>query len=519
MKKISSIVLVSLLLSAISIMTQEPEVTHIKNVENDTLFADSLISDNSDYRDIDPLFPDTILPGDSIFVTERFKPSTTNTISGTLEVHSSDTNSSVIDVDLLSTELESIPTKPFNLITPLDSAYVETSRPTFIWEAFFSSVSKLKEYEVYINDTLRHVGTDTTWTADYDLDEGFNGWFIIAYDSVGNKRQSNEVQVVVIDTTHPPSVTLISPVDGVYLADTSVKFKWSEITQVKNFSEENIVLSGDSSIVFSAPVRYLFELDTLINFVSPVVDTFDTASAILNLAEDFYYWRVRTFDLAGNIGSYLNLGSFIVDVTPPFIESTTVWNDTSYTGPFPVYTKVTDGSAVDIVEIYFKRLEDPTWFSTDMIIGVDNWYYNEIPQVFSQNDTIKYYICARDIAENSNESIEPPGVPSNYFWFIANSTPGIFEQDTIPESFSFSFRISQTREKVVFHLALPNDAIITLRIHDITGRLIDKPVEGMKSAGFYAIPWFPQIGAGIYFYTLESRWQKRIGKLVLIGGS
>ena len=44
-------------------------------------------------------------------------------------------------------------------------------------------------------------------------------------------------------------------------------------------------------------------------------------------------------------------------------------------------------------------------------------------------------------------------------------------------------------------------------------------MEGMKSAGFYAIPWFPQIGAGIYFYTLESLWQKRIGKLVLIGGS
>ena len=129
---------------------------------------------------------------------------------------------------------------------------------------------------------------------------------------------------------------------------------------------------------------------------------------------------------------------------------------------------------------------------------------------------MRYYIEAVDASEPGNVATDPEGAPTEYYWFIANHDPGVMEHEDIPPSFSFGLRSNPAKGKAVFNLALPHDAIITLRIYDVTGRLIDKPISGRNSAGYYNIPWSPEVSTGVYFYKFESPWQNKVGKIVLV---
>ena len=261
----------------------------------------------------------------------------------------------------------------------------------------------------------------------------------------------------------------------------------------------------------SAPVRYSLDLDTLDSFVSPVLaDTFDTTTTILILAEDFYYWRVQAFDLAGNESPYSEADSFGLDVTPPLIDSTTIWSDTSYAGPFPVYAKVTDISPVDTVMLYYRREEDPAWFFTGMTVGTNNWYIGEIPYVYQYNDTVKYYIYAKDMGQF--ESTDPPGAPASYYWFIANMV-GIEEPSTKPAKFTFKVN-SPVKEKAIFRFSIPERSKVFLKIYDVTGCLISMPISGNYGSGIYQVTFKPARG-GIYFYKLESSYKNTTGKLIV----
>jgi hypothetical protein len=291
---------------------------------------------------------------------------------------------------------------PFNLILPKDSAHIDTKRPTLVWESSLDMLDGIYNYEVYINDTLRHTCLDTSWTVDYDLCEGYNNWYIIAYDSFGNSILSDEARTVLVDIPHS------------------------------------------------------------------------------------------------------------------VIESTTVWNDTKQNGPFTVYTKITDINGVERVLLYFKHNGDNDWSSYEMTNLKEGWYQADITKSYMKCDTVKYYIKAIDKEQIKNASKEPIGAPSSYFWFIANTASGVSSHDNIPESFSFSMRNNLLRDKVTFKIALPENASVNLQINDITGKLVEKPLSGLKSAGYYEITWIPNI-SGIYFYSLESPWQKRVGKVVLTG--
>ncbi|KPJ73734.1 hypothetical protein AMJ52_03305, partial [candidate division TA06 bacterium DG_78] len=94
---------------------------------------------------------------------------------------------------------------------------------------------------------------------------------------------------------------------------------------------------------------------------------------------------------------------------------------------------------------------------------------------------------------------------------------GIVEENIVtPTFFSFGLRSNPTKGQAIFHLALSDDATISISIYDVSGRLIDRLITGRKSAGHYDIPWTSRSTAGVYFYKLESPWKNEVGKLVLI---
>jgi len=500
------------------------------------------------------------------------------------------------------TTSETTPPLPFSLLSPPDSTLFNISRPTFIWESTIDAGSGLRDYRVYIEGILRHTGTDTTWTSDYDLTEGYNDWYIVAYDSANNGRNSNQTWTVVIDVTPPTTVNLITPADNVYLNNSSVNFVWHKasdnVSGVDHYVIQYALDSGftqglfetttagttyaavlpdttyywhvkavdvatnegafsttwqfevdtqspnapsltspvggiwltntsvdfqwtavtfehifgsDKGAVPLSPVRYIIQVDTNAAFTSPlVIDTLTGTSTTKVLSEAFYYWHVMAYDLAGNQGPYASAETFGVDATPPIIDSTVVWTDTGYPGPFEITTKVTDNlSGLDSVALYYRRDEDPSWVMSVMHSSAD-WFTDTIPTVANSNDTVRYYIRALDVATNA--STDPAGAPANFYSFIANML-GVEETFEIPNRFDFKVS-TLVKGKATFKLSIPDKSSITLRIYDITGRIVCEPTSGIHSSGRYELSFKP-LRKGIYFYKLQSRYKNTTGKLVI----
>jgi hypothetical protein len=82
-----------------------------------------------------------------------------------------------------------------------------------------------------------------------------------------------------------------------------------------------------------------------------------------------------------------------------------------------------------------------------------------------------------------------------------------------PKEFSFSVN-SPTRGKALFEIYLPEKATISLHIYDVLGRLVSNPLSGEYPEGAYKEKFSPGI-KGIYFYRLESSYNKVKGKIII----
>ncbi len=375
----------------------------VYNVGVGPLSVDSLRTNNAAYTVVGFAAPDTVQPGDSTLVQVRFKPGVFGPILGTLTIYSDDIGSPQFPVSLSGSGGDGTPPVAFDLISPPDSAISADPRPTFIWQASSDALSGLRDYELYIDASVAQTTVDTTWLADFDMTEGWHDWYVVAYDSADNSRQSNET-----------------------------------------------------------------------------------------------WW----------------LG---IDLSPPVIESTTVWNDTSFTGPFEILTKVTDAVAgVDSVKLHYRRDEDPSWVPSMMAAAVaPDWFIDSIPQVFVSNDTVRYYVEAFDAVDPAHVETDPVGAPASYYMFIANAV-GIQELRLMPGHFSFGLKRNPARGQMTFLLSVPTSGDLCLRVYDISGRLVDQPIAGMTAPGQYEIHGRKDLSSGIYFYRFESPWATKNGKLVLV---
>lgn len=518
--------------------------------------------------------------------------------------------------------IDSSPPNTFNLISPSDSQAISVTKTTFIWEASNDSVSGLKHYEVYINDTLKHTSVDTNWTA-YSLKEGWHNWYVLACDSAGNFQRSNETWRFLIDRTSPSTATLILPPDNTYLNDSTVNFGWHKATDnlsgiyhyvlqyaldsgfsqglaetslvdttfiialtdtiyywriktVDNATNESdwsavwnftidtqtpavpaLISPSDSATISdntptfiwsrvtkealhnykagecmvtyslkgkdkSSEVRY--DLRVICSTNSTVYDSIADTTYTLDgsTPDSTYFWQIKAFDMAGNISEYSDSCVFFVDTKAPEICSTTVWVDTSFHGPFPVYSIITDDRRISKAKLWYKTNIDTNWtFVTMDTTGVANEYLAEIPAQPS-TDTVLYYIYSEDIAVPPNEAKDPSNAPDSCYSFIARYI-GTEEAHKIPKTFFVAQNcpnpfIGSTQ----IEYGLPKDANVKIIIYNLSGQKIAILVNENKKAGYYTVSWNgtdragKKAASGIYFYRFEADDYTATKKIYLI---
>ena len=421
--------------------------------------------------------------------------------------------------------IDMTPPPAVNLIGPTDNSYLSNSTVDFIWHRANDNLSGTEYYVLqyaldngFTQGLVETTVVDTTFST--VLADTIYYWRVKAVDLAGSEGTFSSTWQFELDTDIPAAPVLNAPLGGMFMSDTLVAYEWSTVTCEELGASLAAIRTGKPVLgheILRSSVRYVLQVDTTIDFIDPViVDTLDTTGITIDHAEHRYYWRVKAYDLAGNQGSYSEPDSFGVDITGPVIESTSVWNDTSAIGPFEIRTMVTDNLAgVDSVVLHYKRDEDPSWlFSTMFLSGSPNWYLDSIPAVTNPYDTVRYYIEAVDAAQPGNTGTDPGSAPTTYYSFIANCT-GIEELNVVPLTFVAELMGNPIRNEASFVITMPHSAAITLRIYDCAGRLVDIPTDRIMAGGTHEIRWRTEAGAGIYFFMLESPWQRKVGKLVI----
>ncbi|KQC14476.1 MAG: hypothetical protein APR63_05615 [Desulfuromonas sp. SDB] len=409
-----------------------------------------------------------------------------------------------VDVYLIYFDMQ--PPQWFDLIYPDNNSGIPVTDPTLIWQ---STTDNISHYDIYIDGIKRTSTTDTTWNIDYNLNIGMHRWFVTVIDSF-NLSTTTDTFTFEVDTTSPLIPVLLQPVNGIISADTSVGFQWTEVTRILDISTSQFT----SPFPERSEISYVLEIDTTSSFAAVYTDTLPDEFDTLILSENFYYWHVKAFDIAGNESPYSEIDSFGVDITAPVIESTTVWTDTTFNGPFNIDVKIYDNLKLNQGYLFYKRNEDPTYIDVILSSSGGNWFSGEIPQVYLNPDTVKYYLYAYDLASPVNESFDPPGAPANYYSFTVSSVGVTEDISTLPKTYAVNF-ISPSPRKIIFNLAIPELSNVTVNIYDLSGRLVSVPVNSQLSPAYYQIPFHPE-NQGVYFYSVESEQFNQRGKFIIV---
>jgi len=312
-------------------------------------------------------------------------------------------------------------------------------------------------------------------------------WKVKAYDRYGAITWSNETWQFELDTIAPTTPIIISPID-VYLNTDTVNFIWSQSVSkaiTSKATTTKLLLYDITSPykatkfpknIASAPVHYVFELDTTVNFSSPIIiDTVDdTSYTAYGLIDANYYWRISAYDDAGNQSNW-SYATFGIDRTPPEIVNFTHYNDTSGVDSLPVYATVYDALAGLDSLLLLYNVDDTGWLYQTMTPIDTNTFVGWLTGVAGHH--VHYFLRAVDKAIPPNVNIT-----DTVSFLIVPVEEGLHPQPDIEISHHISY--------VKFIL---RGRDITLSIYDVTGRLLlqrRSPCEVI----------FKPASSGVYFW-------------------
>jgi hypothetical protein len=281
-------------------------------------------------------------------------------------------------------------TGPFVVKTNLSTVYGDSIKDDFIYSDIAGGVNYPRDSVAggfYYYSMPRHGGATLT---------PINvNWFMTAYDTMGNwaqyptKRDTMNRFRIIDPWSY--NTKLISNTDQLGPFPVWTSFK----------SEGNI--ANDSLWIFqSGWVPY--PRDSMAGGVYYYTIPAQSLPVVNPVS---VIWHIKAGDdLTGNysyqpITAPLTNNEFrIFDWTPPQVSNTTAWKDTSFTGPFPVYTQVKDTSGVSQVRLYYRvkpfTTSDTSWSYLPMsLTGSPDQYKASIPPQYP-GTMVQYYVSGRD---------------------------------------------------------------------------------------------------------------------------
>ena len=212
------------------------------------------------------------------------------------------------------------------------------------------------------------------------------------------------------------------------------------------------------------------------------------------------------------------------DLRPPAFSHTRVWPDTSFAGPYVVWSVVQDNDTV-AEESLFYRVDTGAWVGTEPDSARADTFYFTIPPI-AQSSRIDYYIWARDrfSAENDIDlwTTWPVCSPeSTMITFGVDLTGAAEPGPSMPGRIGLSASPNPFGEGTRFYFNYPNVRRAEIKVFSSSGELVRSlDMSPVPSLGFQA-HWDGrdeegvELPAGTYLYRVESRAYTQTRKVTL----
>lgn len=193
--------------------------------------------------------------------------------------------------------------KPPTLVSPINNAFLNYSKPQFTWSNAKNAIGYILRYDTepgFIQPFLvtTPLLSTTNHTPALALPAGKYYWQVRSQDSSGVLSDWSGIRTFTIALTPPNKPILEAPVNNSAINSTP-KFYWLEPTFAESYE-----FQYDDDATFISPL-----------YTSPELDEFAFTPPDIPVGK--YYWHVRARDAAGNWGQWSSAFSFTIDITAP----------------------------------------------------------------------------------------------------------------------------------------------------------------------------------------------------------
>jgi Asp-tRNA(Asn)/Glu-tRNA(Gln) amidotransferase A subunit family amidase len=178
------------------------------------------------------------------------------------------------------------------ITNPAVNASLQSGTVTFTWNA----LAQADLYRIELRNTVTQAILDnitvtaTAWTKT-GLADGSYQLKVRAENSVTSEVTPYSSRNFTIDQNGPAAPTLTAPANSTTIfLPTAVQLNW---TSAADAVRDSLFISTDST----------FATQTVFGFSSPAPLPY-TWTGAQNTGSGYYYWRVRSYDAAGNFGTY-----------------------------------------------------------------------------------------------------------------------------------------------------------------------------------------------------------------------
>lgn len=237
--------------------------------------------------------------------------------------------------------------------------HASSGNPTHIWNIDYLALEK----------TSTASGGEHTFTQTFSAD-GTYLWNVKCTDADGYSAFAVANRTLIIDSTPPTPVTLLTPTNGDHTNTNQTAFDWTDATDVAGVDKYNLQIANASNFSENYMVRN-------ITGISASTYTLTLSEA---LSDGIYYWRVRANDTIGNgYGNWSANGNFtvIIDTVfpdwiignyPKFDNTTSVSNSITWdakvydTNLFRILLNMTNASGKEVYSNYTADWNS-SWFN------------------------------------------------------------------------------------------------------------------------------------------------------------
>ena len=228
-----------------------------------------------------------------------------------------------------------------------------------------------------------------------------------------------------------------------------------------------------------------------------------------------------------------------LDATPPTIMHTQPFTSTTNTGVISLKARVFDNGIVrytrsgEAPRIYFRKNTGSGW-GTYTTINLDSVKRNSDSCYFhitgsALGTQVEYYFAAQDIAlpnplastsPSGGSGINPPGttVPPTRYLFTVGTTSITSNNSNVPDEYKlFGNYPNPFNPTTNIRFLIKDAGFVSLKVYDITGKLLTTLVNQKLSAGDYTAKFDGvDLASGVYFYRIESGGFTDVKKMMLI---